>query len=96
DRRRLLLTHGDAYDAFVTRHEWAARAATRIYHFITVINNLIGGLTRRKSGQLSPLSICRLVRVFSKRFTDLFSSVARTVSAEALRRECDGVVCGHM
>lgn len=96
DRRRLLLTHGDAYDAFVIHHEWAARTATRVYHFITVINNLIGRLTRRRSGHLSPLSICRLVRVASKRFTDLFSSFATTVSAEALRRECDGVVCGHM
>ncbi len=95
DHRRVLLTHGDAYDAFVIHHEWVARMATRVYHFITVFNNLTNRISRR-TGRLAPLNICRFVRIWSKQFTDVLSSFATTISAEALRRECDGVICGHM
>ena len=95
DDRRVLVTHGDAYDAFVIHHEWVARVATRVYHFITVFNNLANRVGRR-TGRLAPLNICRFVRIWSKQFTDVLSSFASTIAAETVRRECDGVICGHM
>jgi len=95
DRRRVLLTHGDAYDRFVIRHEWVARLATRAYHFITVFHNLVNRASRA-AGRVRPINISRTVRILSKQFTDVLSSFASTISAETRRRECDGVICGHM
>ena len=95
DHRRMFLAHGDAYDAFVIHHESIARAATRVYHFITVFSNMINRISRG-TGRLAPLNICKLVRIWSKQFTDVLSNFATTIAAETVRRGCDGVICGHM
>jgi UDP-2,3-diacylglucosamine pyrophosphatase LpxH len=91
----VLLTHGDAYDGFVMKHEWVAKAATRAYHFITLFNDFVNRVGRT-FGRLEPINICREVRVRSKQFTDAMSGFTNVVSEETKRRECDGVICGHM
>jgi UDP-2,3-diacylglucosamine pyrophosphatase LpxH len=95
DKRRVLLTHGDAYDGFVMKHEWVARLATRAYHFITVFNDVVNRMGR-SVGRIEPVNICRQVRTRSKQFTNAMSGFTSVVSEETRRRECDGVICGHM
>lgn len=92
DNRRVLLTHGDAYDSFVVRHEWVAKLAARSYHFVTVFDRLLN----RATGRIAPVDIARQVRLRSKQLTDCLSRFAQTVSEETRRRELHGVICGHM
>jgi UDP-2,3-diacylglucosamine pyrophosphatase LpxH len=94
DGRRMLVTHGDRYDGLVVNHEWVARTATRIYHFITKFNNSINRTMAKR--QLPPVDICRFVRERTKAISLYSYDFIDVLTRETKRRKCDGVICGHI
>lgn len=94
DGRRMLVTHGDRYDGLVVKHEWVARTATRLYHFVTKFNHSLNKLLVRLHRR--PVDICRFVREQTKAISLHNYEFIDVLTEETRRRECDGVICGHI
>ncbi len=94
DGRRVLVTHGDEYDAFSIRFEWVARLATRLYHHVTILNQLLDRLLVAVGAR--PVSLCRWVRQRAKGLSLRVAEYERALAREAAERGCSAVICGHV
>lgn len=94
DNRHVLVTHGDAYDGFVLNYEGISRLATRSHQLFQSVARIVS--LARRSHQRGRLNVCRFVRVHAKRLADQIGRFAETVAEETMRRQLNGIVCGHM
>jgi UDP-2,3-diacylglucosamine pyrophosphatase LpxH len=94
DGRRMLLLHGDEFDAAVRYGRWRVILGSVIYGIALRINHLVY-LARRAIG-LGEWSLTAWLKrqvAGARAYIALFEEAA----AERARREnCDGVVCGHI
>ncbi len=94
DGRRMLLLHGDEFDAAVRCGRWRVILGSFLYSIALRINHLIH-LARRAIG-LGEWSLTAWLKrqvAGARAYIALFEEAA----AERARREnCDGVVCGHI
>ena len=94
DGRRLLVMHGDHFDAVVKYARWLAHVGDAAY---TLLLNLNTGLNwaRRRLG-FEYWSLSAYLKKKTKQAVDYIGSFERVLADEARRREVDGVVCGHI
>ena len=94
DGRRLLVTHGDHFDAVVKYARWLAHLGDAAY---TLLLNLNTGLNwaRRRLG-FEYWSLSAYLKKKTKKAVDYIGSFERVLADEARRRQVDGVVCGHI
>src|SRR5271156_1215829 len=94
DQRRLLITHGDAYDAAVTYARWLVRFGAHASDWMVALNHL---LNRARRGLGLPYwSLSGFVRANLTSAADYIRAFECVVADEARRRHFDGVVCGHI
>ncbi len=94
DGRRMLLLHGDEFDAAVRCGRWRVALGSAVYSIALRINHLIY-LSRRALGMREWSLTAWLKRrvVDARAYIALFEEAA----AGAARRDgCDAVVCGHI
>ncbi len=94
DGKRLLVTHGDAFDGVVKYARWLALLGDWAYSLALASNHWYN-LARRHLG-LPCWSLSAFLKEKVKnaiKFTDNYADAA---VAEARRRGVDGVVCGHI
>ncbi len=91
---RLLVTHGDEFDAAVQCNRWLASLGSGLYDVALALNRALNGLRRmRGRGYWS------LAGFLKSRIGNAVEYVRRfeTAAAEAARtRGLDGIVCGHI
>src|SRR5215472_10535806 len=93
DGRRLLVIHGDVFDAVVKHARWLAVLGDGAYTAALWLNRHFNIVRRRFGYQYWSLSAHLKHRV--KNAMQYIGSFADPVAEEARRREVDGVVCGH-
>jgi len=94
DGRRLLITHGDAFDDIAAHPAWRAFAGDWGYRILIALNTALNGLRRRLGGRYWSLAAhVKLRSPDALRFVDRFEEA---LAREARRRRLDGVVCGHI
>jgi UDP-2,3-diacylglucosamine pyrophosphatase LpxH len=94
DQRRLLITHGDAFDAAVTYARWLVRFGDHASEWMLALNHL---LNRARRGLGLPYwSLSGFVKANLTSAADYISAFERVVADEARRHHFDGVVCGHI
>lgn len=94
DGRRLMVLHGDEFDAVMLSHRWLAFAGDAAYHFLMGLNNWVNG-ARRALG-LSYWSLSRMAKHKVKNAVEFIGKYEETVARAAKERGVDGVVCGHI
>jgi UDP-2,3-diacylglucosamine pyrophosphatase LpxH len=94
DGRRLLVLHGDQFDAIVMGRKWLAKLGSRAYDFTILLNHWFNMFRRRLGLRYWSLSGYLKHRV--KSAVAFIGDFERTLADEARRRHCDGVVCGHI
>jgi len=94
DGRRLLVIHGDVFDAVVKHARWLAVLGDGAYTAALWLNRHFNIVRRRFGYQYWSLSAHLKHRV--KNAMQYIGSFADAVAEEARRREVDGVVCGHI
>jgi UDP-2,3-diacylglucosamine pyrophosphatase LpxH len=94
DGRRLLVIHGDVFDAVVKHARWLALLGDGAYTAAIWLNRYFNKARRRLGYQYWSLSAYLKHRV--KNAMQYIGSFADAVVDEALRRGLDGVVCGHI
>jgi len=94
DGRRLLVIHGDQYDAVVQGHKWLAFLGDKGYEFLLVLNRWFNRFRERFGFGYWSLSAAVKHRV--KKAVNYISDFEDTVAWDCRRQGFDGVVCGHI
>ena len=94
DGRRLLVLHGDEFDAVVMAHRWLAFAGDAAYEFLMKLNVVVNAVRRRFD--LPYWSLSKHAKNKVKNAVEFISRFEEAVAHEAKTRHVDGVVCGHI
>jgi len=94
DGRRLLVLHGDVFDAVVMHARWLALLGDGAYTAALWLNRHFNTVRRRLGYPYWSLSAYLKRRV--KNAVDYIASFGEAVADEARRRGVEGVVCGHI
>jgi UDP-2,3-diacylglucosamine pyrophosphatase LpxH len=93
DGRRYLVLHGDAVDSRFVRAHAFTRLGSRVDHGLRRIDQLLGALRRRTTGEACTTISWLIASVngilYARR------SFERSLVARARARGLDGVICGH-
>lgn len=92
--QRLLVLHGDQFDAVTRHHRWLAFLGDLGYRGLLHLNKLFNFLRRKLGYGYWSLSAWAKQRV--KLAVNRYSSFEQTLGYECRRRGFDGVVCGHI
>lgn len=94
DGRRLLVMHGDEFDAVMLAHRWLAVVGDAAYTVLMGLNRWVN-LVRRRFG-LPYYSLSRMAKHKVKNAVAFISAFEEVVAKAAAGRGVDGVVCGHI
>lgn len=94
DGRRLLVTHGDSFDAVVLYHKWLAFLGDKAYSLMMRLN--IGFNAIRRRMKLPYWSLSAYLKKRVKNAVQYICSYEEAVAHEAIARGLDGIVCGHI
>jgi UDP-2,3-diacylglucosamine pyrophosphatase LpxH len=94
DGRRLLVTHGDLFDAVVQRARWLAHLGDGLYTLALKLNQWLNHATARMG--LPYWSLSRFLKHRVKNAVSYMTDFEEALAREARRRGFDGVVCGHI
>jgi UDP-2,3-diacylglucosamine pyrophosphatase LpxH len=94
DGKRLLVIHGDLFDAVVQGAKWLAHVGDALYILILKLNRWFNH-ARAKLG-LPYWSLAQFLKHRVKNAVSYITSFEDALAAEARKRGFDGVVCGHI
>ena len=94
DGRRLLVLHGDLFDAVVQRARWLAIVGDRLHTTILHLNRWLNALRARMG--FPYWSLAQYLKLRVKNAVSYIVDFERAVAAEARARGAQGVVCGHI
>ncbi len=94
DGRRLLVLHGDEFDAITLSHRWLAHVGDAAYTALMTLNRAVSAV-RRKFG-MPYWSLSKHAKAKVKNAVAFISRFEEIVAEAAGDRGVDGVVCGHI
>ena len=94
DGRRLMVLHGDEFDAVMLAHRWLAFVGDALYHLLMGLNHWVN-LVRRWF-DLPYWSLSKVAKHKVKNAVEFISRYEEVVARAAGERGVDGVVCGHI
>lgn len=94
DGRKLLVLHGDEFDAIMLAHRWLAFVGDAAYTALMALNRHVN--TVRRWMNLPYWSLSKVAKHKVKNAVAFISKFEEIVAHEAERRHIDGVVCGHI
>jgi UDP-2,3-diacylglucosamine pyrophosphatase LpxH len=94
DNRRLLVLHGDEFDAITLSHRWLAHLGDAAYEAMMALNRWLN-VARRLLG-LPYWSLSKYAKQKVKNAVSFISHFEEVVAHEATHRGIDGVVAGHI
>lgn len=94
DGRRLLVLHGDEFDAVMLAHRWLAFAGDAAYTTLMRLNWLVNKVRSRLG--LPYWSLSKVAKHKVKNAVEFIGRFEEMVARAAGNRGVDGVVCGHI
>jgi UDP-2,3-diacylglucosamine pyrophosphatase LpxH len=94
DGRRLLVIHGDLFDAVVQGARWLAYLGDSLYMFALKLNQWLNHL-RAQMG-MPYWSLSQFLKHKVKNAVSYIGKFETALANEARRRNLDGVICGHI
>jgi UDP-2,3-diacylglucosamine pyrophosphatase LpxH len=94
DGRRLLVTHGDFFDAVVQCAKWLALLGDALYVFVLRLNQHFNAVRARLG--LPYWSLSQYLKHRVKNAVRYVGAFEEALAREARTRGFDGVVCGHI
>ena len=94
DGRRLLITHGDAFDVITRYHAWIAITGDALYENAMRFNYWFN--KGRSLMGMRYWSLSAFAKQHVKTAVNVVSTFEESVARECKRRKLDGVVCGHI
>ena len=94
DGRRYLCIHGDAFDTITAKMRWLAILGDISYQFLLGLNRFYN-VWRRWRGK-EYFSLSQAIKGKVKSAVNFISSFETHLRTLAVRRGCEGVICGHI
>ena len=94
DGKRLLVTHGDQFDAAVVSSRWVGKLGSSAYSMLLHVNSWVNAL--RKLTGCPYWSLAKYLKHKVKNAVQAISNYESAVVEAARRHRVDGVVCGHI
>jgi UDP-2,3-diacylglucosamine pyrophosphatase LpxH len=94
DGKKLLVTHGDMFDGVMQHARWLAYVGDSLYTLTLVLNRWYNA-ARLKMGY-TYWSLSQYLKHKVKNAVSFITAFEKVMTDEAKRRQCDGVVCGHI
>ncbi|MBH5321377.1 UDP-2,3-diacylglucosamine diphosphatase [Aurantiacibacter sediminis] len=94
DGRRLMVLHGDEFDAVMLSHRWLAFVGDALYHLSMRANYWVNVVRRRLD--LPYWSLSKMAKHKVKNAVEFIGKYEEVVARAAAERGVDGVVCGHI
>jgi len=94
DKRRLLVLHGDEFDAVMLAHRWLAFVGDAAYTFLMRLNWIVNKVRRRFG--LPYWSLSKIAKHKVKNAVEFIGRFEELVARAARNRGVNGVVCGHI
>ncbi|WP_375398802.1 UDP-2,3-diacylglucosamine diphosphatase [uncultured Sphingomonas sp.] len=94
DGRRLLVLHGDEFDAITLSHRWLAHVGDVAYTLMMALNRWVNA--GRRLFNMPYWSLSRHAKAKVKNAVEFISRYEEVVAEAAGARGVDGVVCGHI
>jgi UDP-2,3-diacylglucosamine pyrophosphatase LpxH len=94
DGRRLLVLHGDEFDAITMSHRWLAHLGDAAYEMMMGLNRLVN--YARRALNLPYWSLSKYAKAKVKNAVEFISKFEEIVAREAGARGVDGVIAGHI
>jgi UDP-2,3-diacylglucosamine pyrophosphatase LpxH len=94
DGRRLMVLHGDEFDAVMLSHRWLAFVGDWAYHTMMNLNVVVN--TVRKALGMPYWSLSKAAKHKVKNAVEFIGKYEEVVARAAGERGVDGVVCGHI
>jgi UDP-2,3-diacylglucosamine pyrophosphatase LpxH len=94
DGRRLLVLHGDEFDAIMLAHRWLAFVGDAAYDALLNLNVVVNAV--RNWFGMPYWSLSKMAKHKVKNAVEFISRFETVVAHEAGLRGVDGVVCGHI
>lgn len=94
DGRRLLVLHGDEFDAITLSHRWLAHLGDAAYEAMMALNRWLNSV--RRVFNLPYWSLSKYAKQKVKNAVSFISKFEEIVAHEAAHRNIDGVVAGHI
>jgi len=91
---RLLVIHGDMFDAVVQHAKWLAHVGDMLYTISLKLNHTYNAVRARLG--LPYWSLAQFLKHKVKNAVSYITAFEEALAAEARRRNFDGVVCGHI
>ncbi len=92
--KRLLVLHGDEFDAVMLSHRWLAHLGDAAYTAMMALNRWVNAVRRRFD--LPYWSLSKHAKHKVKNAVEFISKFEEVVAEAAGKRGVDGVVCGHI
>ncbi len=92
--KKLLVTHGDMFDSVMKYARWLAYLGDSLYTMALVLNRWLNRI--RTHFGFSYWSLSQYLKHKVKNAISFITAFERVMTEEAKRRQCDGVVCGHI
>ncbi|MEO5494227.1 MAG: UDP-2,3-diacylglucosamine diphosphatase [Sphingomonas sp.] len=94
DGRKLLVLHGDEFDAIMLSHRWLAYVGDAAYEAVMALNRVVN--TWRRLFRMPYWSLSKHAKAKVKNAVEFISRYEEVVAQAAVHRGADGVVCGHI
>jgi UDP-2,3-diacylglucosamine pyrophosphatase LpxH len=94
DGRKLLVLHGDEFDAVMLAHRWLAFVGDAAYGALMRLNTVVNAVRQRMG--LPYWSLSKVAKHKVKNAVEFIGRFEEVVAHEAGMRGVDGVVCGHI
>lgn len=94
DHRKMLVIHGDLFDAVVQGAKWLAHAGDSLYEITLKLNRVFNN-TRARLG-LPYWSLAQFLKLRVKNAVSYIGDFEQALAEEARKRDLDGVICGHI
>ena len=94
DGRRLMVLHGDEFDAVMLAHRWLAFVGDAAYTMMMALNRWVNAVRTRLD--LPYWSLSKMAKHKVKNAVEFISRYEEVVARAAAERGVDGVVCGHI
>ena len=94
DGRRLMVLHGDEFDAVMLSHRWLAFVGDAAYHLLMHLNRWLNVI--RRAFDLPYWSLSKMAKHKVKNAVEFIGKYEEVVARAAQERGVDGVVCGHI
>jgi len=92
--KRLLILHGDQFDAVMSCAKWLAHLGDAAYEFALILNTVFNAV-RRKLG-FPYWSLSAYLKHKVKNAVEHISTFETFIAERAKQNQADGVVCGHI